>query len=228
MYIKHKSEVTCVDVMGTDLSVVNAARVSFNKESKFVTTEDGSQVLSEGDQKLIKYLADHNHWTPFGHCCISLHISAPMFVARQLFKHTVGGVINEVSRRYVDSPPAFFIPNKWRARHENKKQGSYSDKFVNIDQNAINRMMDINLNTYNALLTAGVCPEQARMVLPQNMMVEWHWTGSLFFFARVCNLRLSSHAQQETQDVANQIYSILLKHFPVSAKHIIKQVDESA
>lgn len=206
-------EVTLVDKMGTDLSVVNAARVSFAKKStEFV----------EKDERLIKFLADHNHWTPFGHCSLSLHVKAPIFVARQLFKHTVGGVINEVSRRYVDSEPEFYIPNEWRKRHENKKQGSYEDQFVDVSDLHINDTIEHTLKLYNNLIAKNVAPEMARMILPQNMMVEWYWSGSLYFFSRVCNLRLTEDAQLESRFIANQIKTIMLNEFPICSKYIIK------
>lgn len=220
-----KSNVTCIDSMGNDLSVVNAARVSFAKQRTFIKNGD-ELVLNDKDEKLIKYLAEHNHWTPFGHCCASLHIKAPMFVARQLYKHQVGGVINEISRRYVDSQPEFYLPDKWRKKHENKKQGSYEDQFVDVDNQHLQNLTKHSITIYNEMIESGVAPEMARMILPQNMMVEWYWTGSLYFFARVCNLRLSKDVQLETQDVARQIYNILKVHYPVSTKYIIKHVDK--
>ncbi|NBP03907.1 MAG: FAD-dependent thymidylate synthase [Proteobacteria bacterium] len=221
MIIVNFSEVTLVDKMGSDLSVVNAARVSFAKQSEFTTDESGKQFLSEQDERLIRFLATHNHWTPFGHASLSLHFKTPIFVARQLFKHEVGGVKNEISRRYVDNEPEFYIPDQWRKRHENKKQGSHEDQFVNINPAVIDNTIEKCLSLYNYLLEQGVAPEQARMILPQNMMVEWYWTGSLYFFARICNLRLQKDAQLETREVAEQIREIMQKEFPVSTKYLI-------
>jgi thymidylate synthase (FAD) len=214
-------KVEFIDKMGSDISVVNAARVSFNKKSDF--NEDGS--FKEADEKLIAFLARENHWTPFGHASLSFHIKAPIFVARQLAKHQVGGVINEVSRRYVDSEPEIYYPDNWRKRNKDKKQGSHEDQFVDVsfsDNCSIYASCDIAISTYKSLLNAGVCPEQARMVLPQNMMTEWYWSGTLYFFSRVCNLRLSKDVQLETRFVAQQIKDIMLQHFPISCKYILK------
>jgi thymidylate synthase (FAD) len=214
-------KVEFIDKMGSDISVVNAARVSFNKKSDF--NEDGS--FKEGDEKLIAFLARENHWTPFGHASLSFHIKAPIFVARQLAKHQVGGVINEVSRRYVDSEPEIYYPDNWRKRNKDKKQGSHEDQFVDVsfsDNCSIYASCDIAISTYKSLLNAGVCPEQARMVLPQNMMTEWYWSGTLYFFSRVCNLRLSKDVQLETRFVTQQIKDIMLQHFPISCKYILK------
>ena len=198
--------------MGSDLSVVNAARVSFAKEHK---------EFDEGkDGKLIRYLAKHDHWSPFGHGSLQFHIKAPIFVARQLVKHQVGLVWNEVSRRYVDDEPEFYIPDTWRGTAENKKQGSSDDE---IDVNPYGFMVDDYQQslskakwTYEELLRKGVCPEQARMVLPQSLMTEWYWSGTLYAFARVCNLRCKPDAQKETQDVGWGIDEFARELFPTS------------
>ena len=188
-----KQQVTLLDTMGTDLSIVNAARVSFDKESDW---EGLRYKLSEKDAKLIRYLAKHNHWSPFSHATASFRVKAPIFVARQLAKHQVGFSWNEVSRRYVDSEPEFFLPEGWRERAENVKQGS-SDKLVDFLPPDPYDTTLLALNAYESLLKAGVCPEQARMVLPQNTMTEWIWTGSVYGWARMCKLRLDSHTQTE-------------------------------
>ena len=200
--------------MGSDLSVVNAARVSFaNHHHRFDI---------DNDTKLINYLAKHNHWSPFGHASLQFHIKAPVFVARQLVKHQIGLTWNEMSRRYVDDEPEFYIPDTWRGSAENKKQGS-SDKSINI--NSRERLIDEYQSTlrrtkwtYEYLLRLGVCPEQARMVLPQAMMTEWYWSGTLYAFSRVCNLRCKPDAQLETQFIANQIDELTEELFPVSWK----------
>jgi len=222
-----KMEVTLVDKMGSDLSVVNAARVSFHKKSHWEYTETdpthGGKTfddahLSGADQKLIKYLAKHGHWSPFAHAFVSLRIKAPIFVARQLVKHQVGLSWNEVSRRYVDDEPEFFIPIEWRGKPENSKQGS-SGVIKLPDENDdyyVESTLNASFNLYEYLLNVGVAPEQARMVLPQNTMTEWIWSGSLMAFARVCKQRLDPHAQQETQEVAMKIAAIIEPLFPVS------------
>lgn len=212
-----EQSVEYVDHMGSDLSVVNAARVSFGK----VSTEFGDK-----DASLISYLAKHNHWSPFAHTSISFRIKAPIFVARQLVKHQIGLVWNEVSRRYVDDEPEFYFPEVWRGKPENAKQGSSgvvddAQPYFHISQytTSVTRQARV---LYNELLLAGVAPEQARMVLPQNTMTEWIWTGSLMAFARVCKLRLDPHAQQETQEVAAFIAGYCENLFPHSWKALME------
>ena len=201
-------EVKVIDVMGTDLTVVNAARVSFAKEHDAF---DGIK-----DTKLIKYLAEHNHWSPFGHCSMQFHIKAPIFVARQLVKHQVGLVWNEVSRRYVDDEPEFYIPKEWRLKADDKKQGS-SDETIEY---SIDGSIQYVKQTYDNLLKSGVAPEMARMVLPQNLYTEWYWSGTLMAFARVCNLRCAKDTQLETQQIANQIHYEARQLFPISWKYL--------
>ena len=201
-------EVKVIDVMGTDLTVVNAARVSFKKEH--IKFDD------EKDEKLIKYLAIHEHWSPFGHCSMQFHVKAPIFVARQLVKHQVGLVWNEVSRRYVDDEPEFYIPKNWRLKAEDKKQGSSNET---IEYNIDGSIMFVK-QTYDNLLRAGVAPEMARMVLPQNLYTEWYWSGTLMAFARVCNLRCAKDTQWETQQIANRIDEEAEKLFPTSWKYL--------
>ena len=205
-------KVELIERMGTDLTAVNAARVSFDKQSGWL---NGFDELQEKDAKLIRYLAKHNHWTPFGHCYATFRIKAPIFVARQLGKHQVGLVWNEVSRRYVDSEPEFYVPSEWRKRAENVKQGS-SEETVEGLRRDYDEMIKWCHYVYDKMLRRGVCPEQARMVLPQSMMTEWWWSGSLAAFARVCKLRLDPHTQKETRDVAAMIDAELAKVFPVS------------
>jgi thymidylate synthase (FAD) len=210
-----KQSVELVDFMGSDLSVVNAARVSFAKVS---------DEFSDKDAKLISYLAKHGHWSPFAHNSISLRIKAPIFVARQLVKHQVGLVWNEVSRRYVDDEPEFYFPEVWRGKPENAKQGSGKDfkPLVNLQFHlAAKAACEEALARYLELVDKDVAPEQARMVLPQNTMTEWIWTGSLMAFARVCKQRLDAHAQLETQEVAKKINDIVEPLFPVSWKALM-------
>ena len=208
--------VDLIDHMGSDLSVVNAARVSFSKESEMVWVEDAptmyKETLSDKDKKLVGYLAKHDHWSPFAHASLQFRIKAPIFVARQLVKHQVGLVWNEVSRRYVDDTPEFYIPTEWRLKAENKKQGS-SDETIEYN---IQGAIEFVTQTYNNLLDADVAPEMARMILPQNLYTEWYWSGTLMAFARVCNLRCKPDTQLETQQIAQQIDLLAKEKFPVT------------
>ena len=214
---------TLIDHMGSDLSVVNAARVSFGKNH----TE-----MTEGDTRLIKYLAKHKHISPFGHCFASFHVKAPVFVARQLVKHKFLRW-NEISRRYVDDEPEFYVPEVWRGKSADKKQGSsedtvelpwdlyeaihegvfFQDVCVNYD---LSEVINVAFEAYMRMLDLGVCPEQARMVLPQSTMTEWYWSGSMDAFSDMCNLRCKSDTQAETREVADQIYEQIEKIFPIS------------
>lgn len=207
-------KVDLVDHMGSDLTVVNAARVSFDKQSSYRENAFGWN-LEAADQKLIEYLAKNGHWSPFSHCFLTFRVKAPIFVARQLQKHQVGLAWNEVSRRYVDSEPEFYVPETWRKRAENVKQGSSDEEVTGVRWETEAFFADCAAH-YDHLINSGVCPEQARMVLPQSMYTEWYWSGSLYAFSRVCRQRLDSHAQRETQEVARHIDSHILRLFPVS------------
>ena len=207
-------KVELIDIMGNDLSVVNAARVSYSKTKKS---------FDISDEKLIKYLAEHNHWSPFAHASLQFRIKAPIFVARQLVKHQIGLTWNEVSRRYVDFPPELYKPDSWRGRPKNSKQGS--DGEIELDQTinySMESAMESCLILYNTLLQKGVAPEQARMVLPQSMMTEWYWSGTLYAFSRVCNLRCKLDTQKETRDVADEMYKICDDKFPYSWLYLTK------
>ena len=222
--------VTLIDSCGTDLSVVNAARVSFEKQSEWEGTWR-DPALSERDEKLIGYLARHKHTSPFNHCFASFRVKAPIFVARQLVKHRFLPW-NETSRRYVDSEPEFYIPVVWRKRAENVKQGSSSTEIVigrDLGSGMYWRPIDEvtgatqqALDAYNILLDEGVCPEQARMVLPQNTMTEWIWSGTLGAWADMCRLRLDPHTQRETRVVAEKISAEMGSVFPVSWKALVE------
>jgi len=228
-------KVELIDSMGTDISVVNAARVSFNKRSYYMydaVQRSSVEYMSEKDMKLLKYLAEHNHHTPFGHCFLSFRIKAPIFIARQLGKHQVGLCWNEVSRRYVNEEPEFFFPKEWRRKADNVKQGSsnasYKEVLVSVDQDLnydAESICALTLFWYQHNISMGLCPEQARMILPQNMMTEWIWSGSLLAFIRVCNLRLDSHTQKETQDVAKEIAYHLDMRFPNSWRVCKKYIE---
>lgn len=263
-------KVEYIDHMGSDLRIVNTARVSFKKQSdwEYFTTRHTDRFnliydltekrLSKADTSLIHYLARgmsakerekiiqealdadtketlmscfdrmnaETHWAPFAHTCVQMHITAPIFVARQLGKHQIGLVWSEVSRRYVDEPPEFYMPEAFRTKAANVKQGSNDDKLETLipryDHNYFSPLFVANevnkhcTNMYQWMLDSGVAPEQARMVLPQAMMTEWIWTGSMLAFHRVHRLRSDAHAQRETQEIAKQIAAIIEPLFPVS------------
>ena len=207
-------EVTYVDHMGSDLSVVNAARVSFGKKSDWLPRihNGEAKALSAKDCRLIEYLARHNHKSPFNHTFTTFHVKAPVFVARQLVKHEYMPW-NEISRRYVDVEPELYEAPIWRGRSEDKKQGSYGE----VESNA--NVLYYNKNAlmmYKQLLDEGVAPEQARMVLPQSMMTEWYWSGTLYAFAKMCGLRLKEDTQAETRIVAEKIEDVMMELYPVS------------
>jgi thymidylate synthase (FAD) len=221
-------EATYIDHMGSDLSTVNAARVSFGKKSEWDVDYDndmftGENVLSDRDTKLIHYLAKHKHISPFGHAFASFHIKAPIFVARQLVKHKFLRW-NEISRRYVDDEPEFYVPGVWRGRSEDKKQGSDGDVSISVAwydrDDGYNSWPEDSyftaLEAYQTMLELGVAPEQARMVLPQSTMTEWYWSGSLDAFAAMCRLRCAPDTQYETRIVADQISEKMKELFPVS------------
>jgi len=210
-------EVTYIDHMGSDLSVVNSARVSFGKKSAWEqrvhpSGDYADDVLAERDTKLIKYLAKHKHKSPFNHAFATFHVKAPIFVARQLVKHEYMPW-NEISRRYVDDEPEFYKPSYWRGRAENLKQGSSGEVKSNAN---VAYQYDIIEGLYKQLLDEGVAPEQARMVLPQSMMTEWYWSGSLFAFAKMCSLRCKDDTQAETRVVADAIDEEMENLYPIS------------
>ena len=214
-----KIAVTYIDHMGSDLSVVNAARVSFGKKSAWEYHDSQTMRMSEKDTKLIHYLAKHKHLSPFGHAFTSFHVKAPIFVARQLVKHKFLRW-NEISRRYVDEEPEFYVPDVWRGRSADKKQGS-SDRTV--DPGYTNHeLYGYALDTYKDMLKEGVAPEQARMVLPQSTMTEWYWSGSLDAFASMCKLRCASDTQYESRIVADAISEQMKQLFPVSWEALLE------
>lgn len=238
---------------GDDLTTVNAARVSFDKESEWVCSECGQSnwvhdydytyycstcqsgdeiTLSGKDTKLVKYLAEHEHWTPFAHNSITLRVTAPIFVRTHCFKHKVGFVENEISRRYVDDPPEFYTPSVWRGKPKDKKQGSSGVvDLENVSSNGgyffndfgeetlsfrISSKLAEDLRLYKLLIDEGVSPEQARMILPQSMMTSWFWTGSLVAYANFYNKRSKEDTQYETRLVANQVSEVMQELYPVS------------
>ncbi len=207
--------VELVDYCGNDLSVVNAARVSFAKVC---------DKLTSSDEKLIKYLANHGHKSPFNHAFMTFRVKAPIFVARQLVKHKFMPW-NEESRRYIKSEPEFYVPSEYRKMSDNVKQGSSDDLADDCEYIAasIKRHAIASLNIYNDLIDSGVCNEQARMVLPQNMMVNWIWSGTLGAVTDMLKLRLDSHAQYETRLVADAIYAIAKELFPISMDALLDE-----
>jgi thymidylate synthase (FAD) len=228
-------EAEYVNHMGSDLTVVDAARVSFNKQSKWSDTDEFNfpiekeeQYLSSKDKKLIEYLASHGHWTPFSHPQITMRYTVPIFVARQEFKHIVGFTRNEVSRRYVDDTPEFYMPEVWRSRPEGSvKQGSGSGEIIDVvwgsndglvsnTYEIYNNVIDWTQGAYHDLLAAGVAPEQARMVLPQSMYTSYYITGSLAAFARMVKQRTDPHAQIEIQELARMVDEVIRPLYPVS------------
>ena len=200
--------VDLIDFMGSDDRVVDAARVSFAKEA--------SNFKLEENNKLITYLAKHNHWSPFSHVIVTMRETVPIFVARQRFKHMVGFTYNEVSRRYVDDEPEFYFPDKWRKRADNKKQGSseeevkeifipdYAEGYKSEPGFAYSAFLDYARFLYEGMVKSGVAPEQARMVLPQSMYTSYYTTGSLPAWARAYKLRVDTNAQKEIQELAAQ------------------------
>ena len=241
---REQIKVELVDYMGNDLSTVNSARVSFDKESSFDTevTKDSigedmswcniTETLKPADRGLVNYLANHNHSTPFRHNAVTIRCDAPIFLARQLGKHQAGLSWNEVSRRYVDTPPEFFVPDEWRGRPDGSiKQGSggivdtLSDSLLGnrpdtpgINYNHLLYMVE---ETYKRFLEAGVAPEMARMVLPQSMMTSWYWTGNLLSFAHVYKERIASNAQLEANWFAQDLDKVIRQLFPVSWQALV-------
>ena len=208
-----------IDHMGTDLTVVNSARVSFDKESDW----DGTGLFDQ-DVRLINYLAKHNHFTPFTHPQITLRETVPVFVARQRFKHVVGFTYNETSRRYVDDTPEFYMPDAWRARPDASiKQGS-----AGVHQNSAiwnqqyEQFCKLAEDLYTGMINDGIAPEQARMLLPQSMFTSYYVTGSLAAWARAYKQRSDFHAQVEIQLLAHQWNSLIEPLFPVSWAALIK------
>ena len=204
-----------IDHMGSDLSVVNAARVSFDKHH---------EIFTDGDEKLINYLATHKHELPFAHTAITLRMTAPIPIRTQCFKSKIGFVENEVSRRYVSTMPKYFTPKAWRLKADNKKQGSDDKPLDNQDDIAAlyNAACKVVIQAYNLMLAEGVCPEQARFILPQGVMTSWIWTGSLLAFSRFYKLRVDDHAQKEVQDLAKMVENIIAPLYPHSWKALVK------
>lgn len=218
-------KVELLDSMGDDLDVCNAARVSFAKETQWAAMEAGEGMLASGDIKLINYLAKHDHWTPFAHTALKFRVAAPVPIRTQCFKHKIGMVENEESRRYISTTPEIFIPEFFRSKPEGSiKQGSgdvhpLSDKWLEVYQ----EMATDSVNAYLQMLEDGVCPEQARFILPQGAIVNWIWTGNLVSFANFYNKRTDVNAQKEVQVVAELVGKEVERIFPVSWKALTEK-----
>jgi thymidylate synthase (FAD) len=215
--------VELLEKFGDDLTVVNAARVSFAKESKEFSEQDG---------KLVRYLAKHHHVTPFFHPQLRFRIKMPIFVAREWFRHQIGFARNEVSRRYVDSYPECYIPKKddLRERDSNKKQGSKdtATPYADYAHEQLETATLAAMGTYQKLLDNKVAPEIARMILPQSMYTEFIETGSLAAYARLCALRLDPTAQKEIREYATAVDTLLRGVFPVSWPALMPQESHSS
>ena len=225
----NKGFVELLAVFGDDLTIVNAARVSFHKESAMEkvldeNTKTETLQLSKRDAKLIQFLAKHHHITPFFHPIIRFRIKMPIFVVREWYRHSIGFARNEVSRRYVTNEPELFIPEHLRMRDENLKQGSKSKAIPNNKQHVqqMKKFCQETQKYYNSLLENNICPEQARMILPQSMYTEFIETASLAAYARLVNLRIEASAQREIQSYAQHISTFLKEKFPVSWSALIK------
>ena len=215
--INRDQEVELINWMGDDNEVCDAARVSFNKQASGYT--------SNQNERLLNYLAEHDHWSPFAHCFMKFRFRAPMFIARQFQKHVIGFAWNEVSRRYVDEPPTFFIPRSYRKRPDNMKQGSVSEGETPVTGDILEAYMEQmkeHTRDYKSMINQGVCPEQTRMFMPQSMITEWIWSGSLMAWARFVQLRSDSHAQAECWPYADNVRSFMFDKFPNSTKALLE------
>ena len=214
--IRMVKEVELIDWMGDDNAVCDAARVSFSKQA--------SEYTSHQNERLLNYLAKHDHWSPFAHCFMKFRFKAPMFVARQFQKHVVGFAWNEVSRRYVDDDPTFFVPGSYRQRPANMKQGSVSEGETPVTGDILEAYMEQmkeHTRDYKSMIHQEICPEQARMFMPQSMMTEWIWTGSLMAWARFVQLRRDSHAQAECWPYADKVHDFMDEKFPMSTESLL-------
>ena len=215
--IDYWNQVELIDKMGSDLAVCDAARVSFDKNAH--------QYSAESNTSLIGYLAKHDHWSPFAHCILKFRFRAPIFVARQFQKHVVGFAWNEVSRRYVSNDPWFFVPDVFRKRPANMKQGSVTDGAIPVEGDVLTAYKDQireHSKDYKAMVKQDICPEQARMFMPQSMMTEWIWTGSLMAWARFVRLRADEHAQAECWPYAEAVQHYLSNNFPESTRALLE------
>ena len=205
-------KITLIKTLGTDLTIVNAARVSLNKQSK---------KINEQDEKLIAYLMKHKHWSPFAHAILQYRITAPLFIARQWYKHQIGIARNEISRRYISTPPTYYTPQTWRQTAKTIKQGSAQplpqEKQKEIHQKYKNHIKDTT-KLYKELINNNICPEQARIILPQATNTQWIETASLYACLRIIHLRCEHTAQKEIQKLAQQLEKIIKQKYPITMK----------
>lgn len=216
-FLTTQLDIRVINYQGDDDQICDAARVSFDKDA----LEQDFETVYKKNVRLLKYLAKHNHWSPFAHNSITIRVTAPIFLARQLVKHQVGGVWNEISRRYVDYTPSFYVPTKYHMRPQNAKQGSGA--LIDYQscwelETYIRAHCCRALELYEELLDKGVAPEEARIVLPLNMMTSWYWTGSLAFFFRVYKQRHDRHAQLIAQEFAGKLKDVIEPLFPEAWK----------
>lgn len=213
--MNNEIKIDYIDHMGSDISVVNSARVSFGKETK---------AIDEKDIKLINYLAKHKHLTPFEHCSLSVKVTCPLFIRSQIHRHRTFSY-NEISRRYTSENIEFYEPEVYRKQHDKSKQCSAGDfdEATNANiQLLVRQIHEQSLDAYNKLLDLGVAREMARGILPQNLMTEFWMTGNLRNWVAFLGLRIDNHAQKEVQDVAQPILKIIKEKFPESAKALFK------
>lgn len=207
------SNVEYITHSGSDLLIVNAARVSHHKHH--------DEFDGESDGRLLQYLLKHKHWTPFAHPQITLRIKMPIFLARQWYRHTIGIVRNEVSRRYVEDTPEFFFPREWHNRpEEGIKQGSSDEvnKWSNFYSSLAYTHLGVVSEVYEGMIKSGIAPEEARMILPQNMYTEFYETASLAAYLRIIELRTDRHAQRYIRKYAKAVLSIISELFPETIK----------
>jgi len=210
-----KIAVSYIDHMGNDMSVINSARVSFGKSK---------DVISASDIKLINYLAKHKHFSPFEHCSLSVKVECPLYIRSQIHRHRTFSY-NEISRRYTSENIAFYVPKQYRTQHQNSKQCSDADIDATLNTEFVLRTEASHkacLDLYNDMIANGIAREQARGVLPQNLMTEFWMTGNLRNWIHFLGLRLDAHAQEEVQAIARPIIEIIKDRFPESSKALIK------
>ena len=215
--VESVNPVEVIDWMGNDNAICDAARVSFHKKAEMFSVDKNASLL--------EYLARHDHWSPFAHGMLKFRFRAPIFIARQFQKHTVGFAWNEVSRRYVDDDPTFWVPKTLRKRPPNMKQGSVAEGEIDVTGQVFLNIVEPYADAvreYRDMLKTGICPEQARAFLPQSMMTEWIWTGSLQAWSRFVKLRADDHAQAECHEFAHAVRQSMYDYFPLATNALME------